>query len=80
MPTSTDRSARADLVASIHAPWQATVGECLDRWEALGPTERSQSYLVLRGDAGARRTLNALAIAELAGLSSRGHQHASSAT
>lgn len=77
MPTATDISARADLVASIHAPWHATVGECLDRWEALGLTERSQSYLVLHGDAGARRTLNALAIAELAELSGRAHQHAS---
>lgn len=77
MPTVTDFSARADLVASIHPPWQATVGECLKRWETLGPTERSQSYLVLHGDAGARRTLNALAIAELAELSGRGHQHAS---
>ena len=77
MPSPTDFSARADLVASIHAPWQATVGECLKRWETLGPTERSQSYLVLRGDAGARRTLNASAIAELAELSARDHRHAS---
>ncbi len=77
MPPITDTGARADLVASIHAPWQATVGECLARWEALGPLERSQSYLVLRGDAGARRTLNASAIAELAGLSGRKHRHAS---
>ncbi len=75
MPTITDTSARADLVASIHAPWQATIGECLARWRALDPVERSQSYLVLRGDAGARRTLNASAIAELAGLSGREHRH-----
>ena len=72
----TDTSTRADLVASIHAPWQTTVAECLARWEALGTVEQSQSYLVLRDDAGARRTLNASAIAELAGLSSREHQHA----
>ena len=67
MFTILDVSARADLVASIHAPWQATVGECLDRWKALDPAERSRSYLVLRGEAGARRTLNASAIAKLAG-------------
>lgn len=79
MPLVTDLNARADLVASIHAPWQATVGECLERWEALGPTERSQSYLVLRGDAGARRTLNALAIAELAELSGGDHRRATRA-
>ena len=77
MPAAANFNARADLVASIHAPWQATVGECLKRWETLGPTERSQSYLVLRGEAGARRTLNTLAIAELAALSGREHQHAS---
>ena len=77
MLVATDFNARADLVATIHAPWQATVGKCLKRWETLGPTERSQSYLVLRGEAGARRTLNALAIAELAELSGRQHQHAS---
>lgn len=76
MPTI-DTSGQADLVASIHAPWQATVGECLARWKALGPSEQSQSYLVLRGDAGARRTLNASAIAKLAGLSGREHQTAS---
>jgi len=76
MPTITDSSTRADLVASIHAPWQATVGECLTRWKALSPFERSRSYLVLRGDAGARRTLNASAIAQLAGLSGSEHQHA----
>lgn len=73
MPTAIDFSAQADLVATIHAPWQASVGECLKRWETLGPTERSQSYLVLRGDGGARRTLNASAIAELAELSSWEH-------
>lgn len=77
MPAATDFNARADLVATIHAPWQATVGECLKRWKTLGPTERSQSYLVLRGEGGARRTLNALAIAELAELSGREHQQAS---
>ena len=77
MSTVTDFSARADLVASIHAPWRATVGECLKRWETLGPIEQSHSYLVLHGDAGARRTLNASAIAELAELSGREHHHAS---
>ena len=77
MPTTVNISARADLVASIHAPWQATVSECLARWQTLDPVEQSRSYLVLRGDAGARRTLNASAIAELAGLSGREHQHAS---
>lgn len=68
MLTPHDFRARADLVASIHAPWQATVGECLARWETLGPAERSQSYLVLRGDGGAQRTLDAAAIADLARL------------
>jgi hypothetical protein len=77
MHISTASNAPADLVATIHAPWQATVGECLKRWVSLGPTERSQSYLVLRGEAGARRTLNALAIAELVELSVREAQHAS---
>lgn len=76
MPINTDMTARADLVASIHAPWRATVGECLARWEALSCRERSQSYLVLRGEAGARRTLNASAIAELAELRGRGPRHA----
>lgn len=71
MSVAADFSAQADLVATIHAPWRATVGECLRRWETLGPTERSQSYLVLRGAAGARRTLNASAIAELVELSGR---------
>lgn len=75
--TATDTSARADLIASISAPWQATLGECLSRWRALTPSDRSRSYLVLRGDAGARRTLNASAIAELAGLSDKDRQHAS---
>lgn len=76
MRTITDTGARADLVASIHAPLQATVGECLARWKTLGPFEQSQSYLVLRGEAGARRTLNAFAIAELAGMGGKEHQHA----
>ncbi len=58
--------AHAELVAGIHAPWNATVGECLRRWAALAPVERSRSYLVLHGEAGARRTLNASAIGVLA--------------
>ncbi len=70
-----ENSAEADLVASIHAPWQATVGEYLDRWSGLDADARSHSYLVLRGDAGARRTLNAFAIAELAELSKTQNQH-----
>ena len=69
MSITTHTGTRADLVATIHAPWRATVDECLDRWATLAPGERARSYLVLRGDAGARRTLNAAAIAELAGLS-----------
>jgi hypothetical protein len=75
MTVTVHSGAHADLVASIHAPWQATVDECLERWAALGPNEQARSYLVLRGDAGARRTLNAAAIAELAELSAseRGH-------
>lgn len=75
MLVATDFDAQADLVATIYAPWRATVGECLKRWKALGPNERSQSYLVLRGDGGARRTLNASAIAELAELNGKEHRH-----
>ncbi len=68
--------AHADLVANSYAPWQATVDECLKRWAALGPNEQARSYLVLRGDAGARRKLNAAAIAELAELSGSERRHA----
>jgi hypothetical protein len=66
MFSTPETSAPADRVAGIHAPWNATVGECLQRWAELGPIERSRTYLVLRGDEGARRTLNSSAIAELA--------------
>ena len=80
MPAPVHVEARADLVANLHAPWRATVGECLRRWAALGPGERARSYLVLHGDAGARRTLNAAAIARLAGPDGRGRRHASRPT
>jgi hypothetical protein len=76
MLTVTDTSARADLVAGIHAPFNATVSECLTRWSALNPTEQSRSYLVLHGNAGARRTLNASAICKLTHQIARAHQHA----
>lgn len=61
-----DRHTPAELVWSLHAPWQATVAECLQRWRALPPQTREGSYLVLRGSGGRRRTLSAAAIAELA--------------
>ena len=60
------RTARAELVETIHQPWRATVGECLDRWHQLEPGARAASYLVLIDDAAARRTLNSTRIAELA--------------
>lgn len=60
-----DADIDADLIAGIHAPWRASVGECLSKWASLTPFEQSRSYLVLRGEAGARRTLNPLGIAEL---------------
>ncbi|WP_185207279.1 hypothetical protein [Sphingomonas sp. NBWT7] len=77
MNTISDMGARAELVAGIHAPWNATVSECLTRWAALGSIERSRSYLVLRGEAGARRTLNASAIGELTRQIDKEHQHLS---
>lgn len=57
----------AQLVASLHAPWRATVAECLTRWADLDRDARARSYLVLEGDEpGVRRTLNGGRIAELA--------------
>ena len=61
-----DPHAPAELIWSIHQPWKASLGECLLRWRALEPQWRTQSYLVLHGEAGARRTLDATAIALLA--------------
>ena len=60
------RTDRAELIETIHQPWRATVGECLDRWQKLEPYARSASYLVVIGDHAARRTLNAARMAELA--------------
>jgi hypothetical protein len=53
---------RAELIESIHAPWKATVGECLSRWSRLDPLTRAHSYLVVHGEAGGRVTLNAVKI------------------
>lgn len=67
MMTTIDLGREAQLVESIHQPWKATLGECLQRWRALDATTRSQSYLVVQGTRdGYRQTLNASRIAELA--------------
>lgn len=64
VPTS--RSVTAQLVASIHQPWRATVEECLDRWRRLDAPARASAYLVLEGpEPNLRRTLNAAEIAKL---------------
>lgn len=65
MPT--DPETEAELVRSIHQPWRAPLRDCLRCWRALDAAAQARSYLVLRGEAGLRRTLNASAIAELAG-------------
>ena len=65
----TDADTEAELIRSIHQPWRASLGECLRCWSALDAAAQARSYLVLRGEAGLRRTLNARAIAELAGAS-----------
>ncbi|GAA0665522.1 hypothetical protein FHT00_000908 [Sphingomonas insulae] len=63
LPTST-----AQLVASIHQPWRASVDDCLDRWSRLDAATRGAAYLVIEGpEPSRRRTLNASSIAELAG-------------
>ena len=62
----TDPHAEAELIRSIHQPWRAPLHECLRCWSALDPATQARSYLVLRGEQGLRRTLNARAIAELA--------------
>ncbi|WP_375401990.1 hypothetical protein [uncultured Sphingomonas sp.] len=65
--TPYDPTRAAELVASIHAPWRATVGECLSRWAGLDPATRAGSYLIVHSDEpGSRRTLNGARIAELA--------------
>lgn len=57
----------ATLVASICAPWRASVAECLSRWQSLDGASRATSYLVLEGKApGLRHTLNSSAIEQLA--------------
>lgn len=56
----------ATLVASICAPWRASVAECLSRWQSLNGASRATSYLVLEGGApGVRHTLNSRAIEQL---------------
>jgi hypothetical protein len=62
-----DPNGRAELIESIHQPWKATLGECLQRWRELDGPTRSQSYLVVQEGPDRRRTLNASRIAELAG-------------
>lgn len=64
MPT-TDPNASAELIASMHQPWRATVAECLQQWRSLDPRMQSGSYLVLHGKAGLRSTLNGATIADL---------------
>jgi len=62
-PSHTDT---AQLVASIHQPWRASVHECLDRWRRLDAAARASAYLVLEGpEPSLRRTLNAAEIAKL---------------
>lgn len=57
----------AELVASIHSPWRASVAECVLRWTSFDDRTRAQSYFVVRGDEpGARHTFNGDRIAELA--------------
>ena len=66
---SQSRTNTAQLVASIHQPWRASVHECLDRWRRLDATAKASSYLVLEGpEPQRRRTLNAAEIAKLAAL------------
>lgn len=65
--TTLEPNRRAELVASIHSPWRATIAECLLRWTSLDGATRAHSYLVIEGDEpGARHTLNSSGIAELA--------------
>lgn len=62
-----DPNRPAELVASIHSPWRASVGECLRRWTSLDDGAWARSFLVVRGDEpDARHTLNGSRIAELA--------------
>lgn len=57
----------AQLVAGIHTPSRATVGECLARWRGLDAITRAHSYLVVEDDyPGVQRTFNGRAIANLA--------------
>jgi hypothetical protein len=66
---SMSRIDTAQLVASIHQPWRASVQECLDRWRRLDAAARASAYLVLEGpEPRRRRTLNAAEIAKLAAL------------
>lgn len=62
----TDPDAPAELVASIHQPATATLGECLRQWSMLDPVTRAQSYLVVHAAAGFRHTLNGAGISDLA--------------
>ena len=64
-----DLTRPASLVSSIHAPWRATVAECLSRWIKFDAETQARSYLVLEGDKpGARQTIGGSGIATLAGL------------
>ncbi|USU05927.1 hypothetical protein NF700_03690 [Sphingomonadaceae bacterium OTU29MARTA1] len=60
------RTASAQLVASIHQPWRASVHECLDRWRRMDAAAQASAYLVLEGpEPSVRRTLNGADIARL---------------
>lgn len=63
-----DLNRPASLVASIHAPWRATVAECLSRWAKFDLETQARSYLVVEGDLpGARQTICGSGIATLVG-------------
>ncbi|WP_419808573.1 hypothetical protein [Sphingomonas sp.] len=62
----TDRQATAELTWTLHQPFRASVADCLLRWHTLDGPARARSYLVLHGQAGLRRTLDAEHIADLA--------------
>ena len=65
--TAPESTRHAQLVASIHSPWRATVAECLARWARLDAADRDRAFLVLDGaEPEIRHTLNGRQIADLA--------------
>jgi hypothetical protein len=63
-----ESSRAALLVDSIHRPVRSTLAACLARWTTLDGSARAHCYLVVEGDEpGARTTLTASQIAQLAG-------------